>query len=75
MNRVLRTLNAALSALLVGMASLPAGAQELPLVKILATGGTIANVYDAARGGWVPALRGEDLVKALPDLNRLAHRR
>lgn len=51
---------------------LSCAAADLPLVKIIATGGTIATVYDAQKGGWVPALKGEDLVKALPDLNKIA---
>lgn len=44
----------------------------MPLVKIIATGGAIATVYDSEKGGWVPALKGEDLVKALPELKKLA---
>lgn len=51
---------------------LGAAAEALPLVKIIATGGTIATTYDAQKGGWVPALKGEDLVKALPELKKIA---
>ena len=32
-----------------------ASAQELPTVVVLSTGGTIASVYDAERGGFAPA--------------------
>src|SRR6185503_7032441 len=51
---------------------LACAAADLPLIKIIATGGTIATVYDAQKGGWVPALKGEDLVKGLPELQKLA---
>jgi L-asparaginase len=47
-------------------------AEQLPLIKIIATGGTIACSYDAEKGGWVPALKGEDLVKAVPELKEIA---
>lgn len=43
-------------------------AQELPYVWILSTGGTIASQYDEDQGGLVPALMGEDMVKAVPEL-------
>lgn len=47
-------------------------ADPLPLVKILSTGGTIAQKYDPVKGGFVPALTGEDLVKAVPKLKEIA---
>lgn len=47
-------------------------ADTLPLVKILSTGGTIAEKYDAAKGGFVPALKGEDLVEAIPEVKKIA---
>lgn len=53
-------------------APLVLGAQELPRVAILSTGGTIASVYDAAAGGFAPALTGEQLVRAVPGLDTLA---
>jgi L-asparaginase len=43
-------------------------AQEKPLVWILSTGGTIASQFDEEQGGLVPALTGEDMVKAVPEL-------
>ncbi len=47
-------------------------AQELPRVVILATGGTIASKYDAAKGGLVPALTGAQIVEAVPELKNMA---
>jgi L-asparaginase len=39
---------------------------------VLATGGTIASRYDAAKGGLAPALTGEELVGAVPGLDTVA---
>jgi L-asparaginase len=47
-------------------------AAELPRVLILATGGTIASQYDAKQGGLTLALSGEQLVKAVPELQKIA---
>lgn len=47
-------------------------AAELPLVKILTTGGTIASRYDPVQKGFVPALSGAQLVEAVPELNEVA---
>lgn len=68
---------ALIKALLISLPALffsamAAAAETLPLIKIIATGGTIATTYDAQKGGWVPALKGEDLIKALPDLKKIA---
>jgi L-asparaginase len=49
-----------------------ADAQALPKVAVLSTGGTIASVYDAAQGGFAPALSGDQLVKAVPGLDTIA---
>ena len=38
-------------------------AAELPLVKVLSTGGTIASRYDPVQKGFVPALSGEQLLE------------
>src|SRR5262245_16275271 len=46
--------------------------QTLPLVVVLATGGTIASKFDPEKGGLVPALTGADLVQAVPDLKGIA---
>lgn len=47
-------------------------AQELPKVAVLSTGGTIASKQDPVKGGYVPALSGEDLVAAVPSIKKLA---
>jgi L-asparaginase len=47
-------------------------AAELPLVKILSTGGTIASRYDPVQKGFVPALSGAQLVEAVPELSSVA---
>lgn len=47
-------------------------AQPLPRVVVLATGGTIASTYDKAKGGFVAALSGADLIAANPALAGLA---
>ncbi|MDP2955862.1 MAG: asparaginase [Longimicrobiales bacterium] len=64
----------ALPALLLALASAaPAlAAQDLPRVAVLSTGGTIASVYDPSRGGYAPALSGEQLVRAVPGLDTIA---
>lgn len=47
--------------------------QQLPKVVVLSTGGTIASKQDAVKGGYVPALSGEDLVAAVPAIKKIAH--
>ena len=47
-------------------------AQKLPTVALLSTGGTIASKHDSGKGGYVPALSGEDLVSAVPAISKLA---
>jgi L-asparaginase len=47
-------------------------AQKLPTVAVLSTGGTIASKQDPAKGGYVPALSGEDLVAAVPAIRNIA---
>jgi L-asparaginase len=49
-----------------------ATAQTLPLVKVLTTGGTIASRYDPVQKGFVPALTGEQLFEAVPEIKGLA---
>lgn len=41
-------------------------------VVIVATGGTIAMKYDEAAGGLVPACSGEDLARAVPNIDQVA---
>ena len=48
----------------------PAG--DLPVVVVLSTGGTIASLYDPERGGYAPALSGEELISAVPGIADLA---
>jgi len=49
-----------------------AAAQELPKVAVLSTGGTIASKHDPTKGGYLPALSGEDLVAAVPAIKKIA---
>ena len=51
---------------------LTVAAQKLPTVAVLSTGGTIASKQDPSKGGYVPALSGEDLVSAVPAIKRVA---
>ena len=44
-----------------------------PTVVIITTGGTIASRLDPATGGVVPAVSGEDLVRAVPGLSGVAN--
>jgi L-asparaginase len=41
-------------------------------VKVLSTGGTIASRYDPVQQGFIPALSGEELVGAIPELEAIA---
>jgi L-asparaginase len=51
---------------------LTVAAQKLPTVALLSTGGTIASKQDPAKGGYAPALSGEDLVSAVPAIKKIA---
>ena len=46
-------------------------AYALPKVVIFSTGGTISGRHDPARGGYMPAATGEDLVAAVPKLKEI----
>jgi L-asparaginase len=46
-------------------------AYSLPKVVIFATGGTISGRHDPARGGYLPAATGDDLVAAVPRLKEI----
>ncbi len=50
----------------------PSVAKELPLVWVVSTGGTIAEKIDPATGAAVPAVSGDDLLKAVPGLGKVA---
>ena len=41
---------------------------ELPVVKMIATGGTIAMKIDPVKKAPVPAISGEDLISDFPDM-------
>src|ERR1700736_4721928 len=47
-------------------------AQKLPTVAVLSTGGTIASKHDPLKGGYLPALSGEDLIAAVPAIKKIA---
>jgi L-asparaginase len=47
-------------------------AQELPLVVVLATGGTIASQQNLTQGATGPSLSGDRLVDAVPSLKKIA---
>ncbi len=63
---------AILGAWLLACFSAGVAAQPLPQVRILFTGGTIASVFDAQKGGWISSIRAEDLLKAVPDIEKVA---
>jgi L-asparaginase len=44
----------------------------LPVVVLVATGGTIAMKYDPVKKGPVPAISGEDLVATVPEIAKVA---
>jgi L-asparaginase len=46
--------------------------QKLPVVVLVATGGTIAMKYDPVKKGPVPAISGEDLVGTVPEIAKVA---
>lgn len=48
-------------------------AAELPNVVVVATGGTIAMLPDPKTGDFVPAITGEELVKAVPEIQKFAN--
>jgi len=52
--------------------AVPAQPQTLPRVVVLATGGTIASRFDPAIGALAPSATGADLVRAVPDLEKIA---
>src|SRR5438105_2131795 len=53
------------------MAAQPARA-DLPVVKLIATGGTIAMKIDPVKKAPVPAISGEDLVATVPEIAQVA---
>ncbi|HUQ94600.1 MAG TPA: asparaginase [Bryobacteraceae bacterium] len=47
-------------------------AYTLPKVVVFSTGGTISGRHDPARGGYLPAATGDELVAAVPKLKDIA---
>src|SRR5437762_14099994 len=48
-------------------------AANLPVVRLIATGGTIAMKIDPVKKAPVPAISGEDLVATVPEIAQVAH--
>ncbi len=53
-------------------AAMPAAAQTKPVVKFIATGGTIAMKIDPVKKAPVPAISGDDLLATVPDVANFA---
>src|SRR5437763_15949668 len=49
-----------------------ATAQNLPVVRLIATGGTIAMKIDPVKKAPVPAISGEDLIATVPEIEKVA---
>jgi L-asparaginase len=47
--------------------------QDLPLCKMIATGGTIAMKIDPQKNAPVPAISGEDLLATVPEIGKVAN--
>jgi L-asparaginase len=47
-------------------------AQNLPVVRLIATGGTIAMKIDPVKKAPVPAISGEDLIATVPEIEKVA---
>ncbi len=62
---------AVFAALFIFLVSATAQA-ELPVVKLIATGGTIAMKIDPKTNAPVPAISGEDLVATVPEIAKVA---
>jgi L-asparaginase len=60
------------SVLGLGLAAVAQAQAVLPRVVVLATGGTIASQIDPQTGALAPALTGDQLVKAVPGLDKIA---
>ncbi len=54
------------------LSCLSVAAQSLPTVAVLSTGGTIASKHDPAKGGYVVAFTGEDLLASVPAIRKVA---
>ncbi|MEM5786358.1 MAG: asparaginase domain-containing protein, partial [Syntrophobacteraceae bacterium] len=45
---------------------------ELPVVSLIATGGTIAMKIDPVKNAPVPAISGDDLLATVPEIAKIA---
>ena len=54
------------------LAAMPLAAQTKPVVKFVATGGTIAMKIDPVKNAPVPAISGDDLLATVPDVGKYA---
>lgn len=68
--RVLLALLCLATSLLLAAAA--QAAAQLPLVAVITTGGTIAQKTSPQNGGAVPAVSGDALIAAVPDLAKIA---
>ena len=69
----LLTALAVLTVLLAASASLAASKEKpLPVVQLIATGGTIAMKIDPEKKAPVPAISGEDLLATVPEIGKVA---
>ena len=67
-----KTLTLLFSAAAAAQQPPPAKAPELPVVRLIATGGTIAMKIDPVKKAPVPAISGEDLVATVPEIAQVA---
>lgn len=68
----MKTLQKALTFLMMWFAAMAASAQTRPVVQFVATGGTIAMKVDPVTKGVVPAISGDDLMQTVPDAGKYA---
>ena len=62
-----------IAAACIALFLLPMSVQaQLPVVKLIATGGTIAMKIDPVKKAPVPAITGEDLISTVPEIAQVA---
>ena len=75
-NPILKSLVLAVASLSLAVVSLVipvrAIAADLPVIQMIATGGTIAMKIDPVKKAPVPAISGEDLVSTVPEIAKIA---
>ncbi len=67
-----KTICSVLAVLLLALCLPGVAKAELPVVKFIATGGTIAMKIDPVKKAPVPAISGEDLVATVPEISKVA---